>query len=257
MQPPGVHLLLGERENLDMSHVSKILATRHPGAPSAIPDSEPGRSTAQVFNFAGSVFALMQFDLRLPDGWQAAASRASMHWRDAHAKFERHRGHLNLSVMGEPHDRLQAARALTAVAGALIESCPSCSGVLWDLTVANSSEEFSNRARQALAPYPDYPSALWVSLQPFRDPEPSRIGVVTCGLMKFVGREIELEGTGAQLTSLLGTARGLVTYLLQPGITVRDGDTIGHSAAEHIQLRVIESQRFKGLPVFSARLPAA
>jgi hypothetical protein len=48
-----------------------------------------------------------------------------------------------------------------------------------------------------------------------------------------------------------------VTYLLQPGITVRDGDTIGHSAAERIELRVVESQRFKGLPVFLARLPAA
>ena len=115
--------------------------------------------------------------------------------------------------------------------------------------------EFSNRASQALTPYPDYPSALWVSLQPFRDTEPSRIGVVTCRLMKFVGREIELEAAGSQLTSLLGTARGLMTYLLQPGITVRDGDTI--SVAERIRLRVVESQRFNGLPVFSARLPAA
>jgi Protein of unknown function (DUF1629) len=46
---------------------------------------------------------------------------------DAHATFERDREHLNLSVTGEPNDALQAARAFTAVAGALVESCPSCS----------------------------------------------------------------------------------------------------------------------------------
>jgi len=89
----------------------------------------------------------------------------------------------------------------------------------------------------------------------FRD-SASRVGVVTMGLKDFIGREIELEGPASQLKSVLTTASDLVAYLLQDGIRVRDGDTIGASATERIPVRLLDSRRFQGLPVFAASLPA-
>jgi hypothetical protein len=257
MTNPSALILLDEATKLDMSRLSECLIARHPGTPIAMPNPEKGGSTAAVFNFAGSVVAVMQFDARLPDGFQAAARRAAMYWPEAEAVFARHGGHISVNVMGESRDRLQVARVLTASTAAIVAAHPFCSGVLWDLMVANSRPEFAELGLQAFAPYPNFPSALWVSMHPFRDPGSSQVGVVTLGLRNFIGREIELEGPDPQLKSLLTTTRGLVTYLLQPGVTVRDGDTIGHSMDQRIKVRLADSRRFQGLPIVSAQLPAA
>jgi hypothetical protein len=77
------------------------------------------------------------------------------------------------------------------------------------------------------------------------------------GLRNFIGREIELQGPASQLELVLATAQGLAGYLIQSGSALRDGDTIGDSETEHIQVRFEESRRFGGLPVISAMLPAA
>jgi Domain of unknown function (DUF4261) len=257
MTNPSALILLDEAAKLDMSQISEFLVARHPGTPIAMPNPEKGGSTTAVFNFAGSVVAVMQFDARLPDGFRAAARRAAMYWPEAEAVFARHRGHISVNVMGKSHDRLQVARVLTASTAAIVASHSFCSGVLWDLMVVNSRPEFAELGLQAFALYPNFPSALWVSMHPFRDPGSSRVGAVTNGLRNFIGREVELEGQSFQLKSLLTTARGLVTYLLQPGVAVRDGDTIGHSMGERIEVRLVDSQRFQGLPVLAARLPAA
>jgi Domain of unknown function (DUF4261) len=130
----------------------------------------------------------------------------------------------------------------------------SCSGVLWDLTVANSSEVAAEFSRSAFAPYPDFPTGLWVGTHPFRDPGASRIGVVTSGLRSFIGREVELEAPDSQLRSALTTVRALVAYLLQQDRRVLDGDTIGATADERILVRLRDSRHFKGLPVIAASL---
>jgi len=75
------------------------------------------------------------------------------------------------------------------------------------------------------------------------------------GLSNFIGREIELEGQASQLETLLTTARGLVTYLLQDGMELRDGDTVGASTTDRIPVRFMESRRFASLPVIAATLP--
>lgn len=255
MPNPTALILLDEPTKLDSPGIRKFLASRHPGLPLVAPDLEKNGSAGAVFNFAGSLISVMQFDARLPDGWQATAQRSAIYWPEAEAVFTRHRGHVALNVIGESRDRLQVARVLTAVIGAIIAADPQCSGVLWDLTVANSSREFAELSRAAFAPYPDFPSALWVAMHPFRDPGSSQVGVVTNGLRQFIGREVELEGPSAQFKPLLITTRGLVTYLLQPGVTIRDGDTIGHSASERIEVQLVDSRRFQGLPVLTVRRP--
>jgi hypothetical protein len=93
-------------------------------------------------------------------------------------------------------------------------------------------------------------------MHPFQDEGSSRVGVITMGLRNFIGREVQLEGPATQIETVLTSARGLVTYLLQDGVKLRDGDTIGESATERIPVRLLKSRRFEGLPVIAARLPA-
>jgi len=75
------------------------------------------------------------------------------------------------------------------------------------------------------------------------------------GLSNFIGREIEFEGQASQLEALLTTVSGLVTYLLQDDVELRDGETVGASATERIPVRFMESRRFHSLPVIATSLP--
>jgi hypothetical protein len=228
---------------------------RHPDQPISSSADDPGRTGATVLSFAGAIVAVMQIDMPLPDGWQAAVQRAVRYWPEAEAVFKRHRAHLVVGV-GESEDRLHVARVIAAVAGAVAAACPACTGMLWALTVANSSKAVTEQSRSAFAPYPDFPTSLWVSMHPFRISEPLGVGVVTMGLKNFIGREIELDGQASQFKSVVTTAHGLATYLLQHGAKVRDGDTIGASENERILVRLVDSRRFNGLPVIAASLPA-
>jgi uncharacterized protein DUF4261 len=256
MSGPGAFVLLDAPSELSPSGISEALAARHPDVPIVIPPLDDGGSTkATLLNISGTIVVLMQFDAPLPDGWQEAASRAMIHWPEAEAVFGRHRAHILVSIMGESENRLRIARVITAVVGALVASHAQCSAVLWDLTVANSSRVFADLSRSAFAPHPDFPSGLWVSLHPFQDPD--ALVVLTMGLSSFIGREIELEGQASQLEDLLTTAHGFATYLLQDGVKLRDGDTIGVSATERIPVRFMESRRFEGLPVIAASLATA
>lgn len=250
---PSAFILLEEPIALHASKISEALRARYPEQVIAGQSPDTDEDTkAIVLSFAGMVVAIMAMDFALPEGGQSAVD-AKLHWPEAETVFSRHRAHIIVAVMGERSSPLQVAQVTTAVVGAVIATHPPCSGVLWALTVANSSQVAAELSSSAFAPYPDYPSALWISMRPFRDQ--ARVGVVTMGLQNFVGREIELEGSAAQFEDVLHTAQGLVAYLLQDGVEVKDHDTIGASEHERILLRFLESQRFKGLPVIAASLP--
>jgi hypothetical protein len=256
MSIPSAFVLLDAPTELSPSGISEALAARHPDVPIIIPPLDDGANTkATLLNISGSIVVIMQFDAPLPDGWQGAASRAMIHWPEAEAVFGRHRAHIIVSIMGESESRLQIARVITAVVGALVASHAACSAVLWGLTVANSSQVFAELSRSAFAPYPEFPSGLWVSMHPFQDPGSPHVGALTMGLTNFIGREIEFEGQASQLQALLTTVRGLVTYLLHDDVELRDGETVGASATERIQVRFMESHRFDSLPVIAASLP--
>jgi hypothetical protein len=126
--------------------------------------------------------------------------------------------------------------------------------VLWDLSVAHSRDLFSELSRWAFSPYPDFPSALWVSIHPFRT-DGDQIGAITQGLTKFVGREIELLGSPSQFKTIVSTARQFSTYLIQGDVPMKDGDTFGESESERILVQFRNSERFGGLPIIAATLP--
>ncbi|WIW44632.1 DUF4261 domain-containing protein [Bradyrhizobium sp. 62B] len=84
----------------------------------------------------------------------------------------------------------------------------------------------------------------------FRFRSGAKIGAVTIGLSAFVDREIEFVTAKLTLSGLFDKVAGLSAYLIEHGSVVKDGDTIGASASERIQVRYRNSDAFGGLPVF-------
>ncbi len=253
--PPGAFIIFDTPVRLRSFRIAQAFRERYPGVPA--PEVAEGATDIPLMKFAGIEVVLFQFDVLIPAGWQPIARRAAAHWPQAEAAFGRHRAHVMVQTMGaDATDRLHVAQTVSAAIGTILETHPESSGVLWDMSVAHSRDLFSELSRWAFAPYPDFPTELWVSIHRFRT-EDDRVGAVTQGLSSFVGREIELLGAPSQFKAIVSMVRRLSVYLIQGQSPMKDGDTFGESASDRIQVQFKISERFAGLPIIAATLPAA
>jgi len=150
-------------------------------------------------------------------------------------------------MLGQKQRSLPAARVMTAVIGTLIATIPQCCAVVWNGKVARPTDLWLDMSSRSFAPFPDYPSTLWVDVLPFRSD--AGIGAVTVGLSAFAEREIEFETQKLTLAALMDKVDGLTDYLIEHGLVVKDGDTFGANMRERFRVRYKNSQRFDGLPV--------
>lgn len=244
-------VLLAEFKQPDMRAVRDAISARHPGVAVSLPNDHD--TTGPMILCAGKIVVVMAMPAPIPRD-ESLVVRASATWPQARAAFDRHKAHLIVSVVDQSTEPLVAVRVMTAVVGGLIAAVPGCTGVVWGGQVASPAERWLEMSRAAFALYPDFPFMLWISIHPFRDQ--AKIGAVTSGLAPLVGREIEMEG-GTDLASTINKVAGLSVYLIERGSLIPEGDTVGVSATERIQVRHTTSRRFANTPVLLATLPGA
>ncbi|TWB58867.1 DUF4261 domain-containing protein [Bradyrhizobium sacchari] len=242
---------------LDLATVVDVLRKRHPGIEIDLSGAAPG-TASPVIRCAGVNVMLMVMPMPVPrESWDLPGRRAVATWPTALEVLGRHGAHVVVSTVGQartPEQQLQAARAVTAVTGGLIAAVPAAA-VLWDGLVAHSAERWEQLSRESFAGYPRIPFPLWVSIHPFRDGQ--IVGAITFGLRPFGGREIELEGAGADPKQVVRQVAGLIVYVLEHGAVLRDGDTLGAGESDRIRIQHLVSRRVQGLPVLQATVPAA
>src|SRR5262249_23573771 len=224
---------------------------RHPGTPAHPPDGQD--ATTPLLHCAGEIAAVMSIPAQLPRD-EGVLNLATLLWPQARAVFDRHRAHLIVSTMGPNLSPLAAARVNTAVVGGLLASVPGCLGVIWG-QVAHSAEIWLDMSRAAFAPYPQFPFMLWIGIRPFRDQ--ATTGAVTYGLSRMVGREIEFEGNGVDLKTIIDKVAGFAVYLIERGSVIPDGHTFGASDSERFKVQHTISRRFGNVPVLLAAARAA
>ena len=87
----------------------------------------------------------------------------------------------------------------------------------------------------------------WIAIHPFR--YDFGVGAVTTGLSLLVGREIEFEGARLGLSDVINKISGLAAYLIENGMVINDGDSVGASEKERLKAIYTTSKRFSGWPV--------
>lgn len=242
-------VLLDESATPNMAEVARVLRVRYPELATEVTDdgsAQQIRANSPLIRCGNELVAVMSMPTPIPQD-AGLWARAATTWPESKAVAARHRGHLIISMLGKSEQPLVAARVTTAVIGALIATMPECCGVVWAGRVARPADLWLEMSRDSFAPYPDYPFRLWVDILPFRSG--AKIGAVTMGLSAFVGREIEFVTGKLTLSALFDKVAGLSVYLIEHGSVVKDGDTIGASASERIQVRHTNSDAFGGLPV--------
>ncbi|MBR0780458.1 DUF4261 domain-containing protein [Bradyrhizobium iriomotense] len=233
----------------DMVALAEAVRARHPELPMEVDGGGEGgmRRGSPLLRCGNELVAVMSMPGPIPDD-AGLWSRAATTWPQGKVVAARHRGHLIVSVLGQNQQPLPATRLTTAVIGALIATMPQCCGVVWNGKVARSADLWLDMSIRSFAPFPDYPSSLWIDILPFRSE--AGIGAVTMGLSAFAEREIQFETHKLALSTLMDKVDGLVVYLVEHGPVVKDGDTFGRDERERFTVRYKDSDQFGGLPVF-------
>lgn len=255
MEKPGAHILLDAPTELSKTRISAALAERYPDIPVVV----GGDNEGALLNFSGLTILIRHFDVPLPPLWPSEVERAKRtRWPEADTAFDRHRAHIMISVvLGDEFSRVQLARAVSAAIGAVVDSEPACSTVLWDKTLIHSAADAAELSRPAFEE-DLYVGTLWVDLDPFEDERTSTSGVITVGLRNFIGREIEMEGRDEDWDLLQHTAGNLALYFLEDGVVIEDGETFSNPDYEDVKIPMHfrDSPRYEGVPVIAITLPA-
>jgi hypothetical protein len=256
MEHPGALILLHKPTALNEGRISAALAARYPDVPVVV----GGDDTKILINFSGLMILASYFDVPLPPAWPAEIERARrVRWPEADKVFRSHKAHILISVVrGEGFSRQRMAHAASAAIGAILDSHPECSAVLWDKTVLTPAAEAAELSRSAFDP-DDVPAPLWIDLDPFEDRRTSTSGIVTMGLRHFIGREIEMEGRHKDWDVLQAAIGDMIHYALKEGVQIKDGETFSNTDYAHVRIpmRFRTSTRYRGLPIIAITLPPA
>lgn len=255
MESPVAHVLLDKPTELNEARISAALAARYPDVPVVV----GGDATGVLLNFSGLMVLIRYLDVPLPSLWPEEIERAKrVRWPDVDQVVGRHKAHIMISVVaGDGFSRVQQAHAISAAIGALIDSHPACSAVLWDKTIMHSAADAAELSSAAFEEEL-YCGTLWIDLDPFEDQRTATVGVITVGLRNFIGREIEMEGRDEDWELLQQTAGNLALYFLQDGVEVKDGETFSNPDYEDVKIPMHfrDSPRYEDVPVIAITLPA-
>lgn len=158
----------------------------------------------------------------------------SILWPDATASVGAHKSHAIVTVRGEL-DPIAIATLLTQVSAALMAATPSALGVFWtNATLVVPKNLFIDFAVDVLPLGP--PLAIWVD---YRVGPTDNEGVsrgFTTGLAELGLMELEAQAAPESPSELRKRFEGISGYLLEHGLVIQDGDTLGESATEKIRV---------------------
>lgn len=224
----------GPGAQLSVPEMKRQMATRWPDLPE-ITDLKKEQSTIS-FNLGeyGAVLALMPAPIPWSDlEWPCESSWL---WTDAEAALKSHEKHLIVTVFGqgEPIERL---RVLTQVTAAVLASCPQAVGVFWcPARQVVQSPVFVEMATKIS----ERPYYLWVNFQIGTNSQGTLSGY-TIGMHSLGLMDLEVEDCPESKKDLHDRLVGVVHYLIDNGLVIKDGDTLGETQDEKITVEYADS----------------
>lgn len=169
----------------------------------------------------------------IPWGDLEGPCRTTLFWQDAEQTLRNHTHHFISSLLEGPGTPLERHIWFTKFVAAVAE-LSDVAGIYWGGgTVVNSPEVFCGQA-EVLADDDLFPP-LWIDHRIWK--EGRKVRFATTGLHAFGLPELEAEGEGWPPGELFEFCQNLVTYVIQRGAPIPDGDSVGRTAEEKLKIR--------------------
>jgi len=189
----------------------------------------------QLFGIAGSQVALMAMPAPVPWSDLEGPCATSLLWRDAAAAVRAHDHHVIVTVFGDA-DPMTQSRLLTQVTAALMAVSPESIGVYWcGATLVAPKPLFIDFATDVLPKGPPWP--IWIDFRVGWNEDRSASWGFTAGLAALGLMDLEAKVAKESPIELKKRFEGIAIYLMDKGLVIKDGDTLGETADE--KLRVV------------------
>ena len=167
----------------------------------------------------------------IPAADLAGPSATSFLWPNAPTEVEKHTHHLIITATGEL-TVLKRANLLTALTAALANSHAAISGIYWgDATLLIPAKLFAELAEAAM---PDAaPVHLWVDVRVGNNERNTTSGFTT-GLQALGLMELETVNATDSPGELRERLYSIASYLLDNGLVIQNGHTVGENESERI-----------------------
>jgi hypothetical protein len=159
-------------------------------------------------------------------------------WENATKEMKEHKAHLIVTASPREEDSVAGARLLTKAVAAVLKT-NGVIGVYWGAgTLVNSSETFLEHSAQMSAEC--LPLYLWIDFRVVPDEE-NTLTLFTTGMEALGFMEIEMVQSQAEPEEAVDLAFNFAHYLLENGPVLKDGDSIGMSETQHVQIQHMPS----------------
>jgi hypothetical protein len=193
-----------------------------------------------VFQFEDETAAVSLLAEPMPPGEIQRAAAAAWYWPTAAEKLARCGAQILVGVVPDAGDRVESALRLTKLAAAVADAAHA-EAVSWAAAgLVHAPDALAAYARQMSRQ--DLPLYLWIDFHLHAEADGS-CSLYTTGLAAFQSPEIEVYGSRREPQSLVARVYDIVHYLLLKGTVLHEGDTIGRSGEEKIEIHLGPSRR--------------
>ncbi len=166
------------------------------------------------------------------------ACEASWLWPDAASVLKPHTQHLIVTLMDDGAV-LKQCQKLSCVVASLLHTCPAALGVMWGKAGHLVSAKLFREFAVEMLPG-GYPLYIWIDFQVGPGPDGKTAGF-TRGLDALELMELETLNSPEPPGELRERFFGLALYLIENGLVIKDGHTVGEDENERIKVSYTDS----------------
>ena len=196
---------------------------------------------ALVFDVDGmrGILGLMPYPI--PDNEAENAAKYNFMWDDAMNSAKNHIAHIIVAVIGKDLDIYEKSKLYVKILAACCKQ-PYASGIYTNGVVLEPRyyENFSNMIKDDLMPIYNL---IWIGMYK----EEKGINAYTSGLNVFGKDEIEVLDADANPSDVYDFLSGIVSYVLDYDVTLKDGETIGNTKEDKHTITRSEAVSFDGM----------
>lgn len=178
---------------------------------------------------------LAHMPVPIPNGEAEVHADLNMLWPQGKDEAAQHRSHVIVTDVGAgERSAIQAAIEVSRLALVALELFDGI-GVYWgNACVCNSREIFESFCEEMSEEH--LPVPMWLRLQIVRTSD-DEVGMYTLGMDQFGLMEIEVDRCQLDVSEMFGFVSNVAHYLIQNGPIIEDGNTVGGSLEERIEMR--------------------
>lgn len=230
-RPILIRIALNSPSLAPTAQILQTFAERYPI--DSVPEKITEKDGTAVFPIADGQVAISLVPTPIPWSSLEGPCDVAWWWPEARQRMQEHKAHAILAMIDHSGSAVERHVLLTQMAAAVVANA-DVAGIYWTSGGVVHSPEALLTLSAALSPDNLLPE-LWIDMRLVKDPQGAH-QFFTTGMEAFGHREIEIPCSHQSAEEIYGFVYGVIKYVLSSDQFIRDGETIGRSVEEKIEV---------------------